>query len=71
MERITYHCELRDAGGHWIKFVTTPPEGVELPCKNQLDAKACIEKWDPPGNLKWRIVRIKTKTSRQIVRTLG
>jgi len=69
-EQIEYSCQMLDGGGIWRKCAMAPPADVKVPCDNQLDAKACIEKWDPWGKFKWRIWRTSVKTTRSIVRTL-
>ena len=71
MELITYHCEALDAGGIWRTSAMAPPEGVKLPPQDQLDAKACIEHWDPSGQLKWRIVRTVVTTTITPVPTIN
>lgn len=71
MERITYACEMKDVRRKWIQFASSPPEGVELPCKDQMDARACIQKWDPSGSLQWRIVKVRIVTERDVVAYIG
>ena len=68
-EQIEYHCESL-VSGIWRRSAMAPPTDVKLPCDNQLDAKACIQKWDPWGKYAWRIIRTSIKTSVSIVRTL-